>query len=30
LKGNLQILNKLKETQTEAFYYWWLISQMTL
>jgi hypothetical protein len=28
LKGDLQILNKLKETQTEAFYYWWLISQM--
>ncbi|MFZ1976841.1 MAG: nucleotidyl transferase AbiEii/AbiGii toxin family protein [Bacteroidota bacterium] len=28
LKGNLQILNKLKETQTESFYYWWLISQI--
>jgi hypothetical protein len=28
LKGRLEILNKLKETQTEAFYYWWLISQM--
>lgn len=28
LKGRLEILNKLKETQTKAFYYWWLISQM--
>jgi hypothetical protein len=28
LKSRLEILNKLKETQTEAFYYWWLISQM--
>jgi hypothetical protein len=28
LKGRLEILNKLKETHTEAFYYWWLISRM--
>jgi hypothetical protein len=28
LKGKYEIINKLKETHTEAFYYWWLISQM--
>jgi hypothetical protein len=28
LEGKLSILNKLKATQTEAFYYWWLISRM--
>ena len=28
LEGKLTILNKLKATQTEAFYYWWLISRM--
>lgn len=26
LDGKLSILNKLKETQSETFYYWWLIS----
>jgi hypothetical protein len=28
LDGRFQILNKLKATIPEAFYYWWLISQM--
>jgi len=28
LKGDLEILNRLKATQTETFYYWWLISQL--
>jgi hypothetical protein len=27
LSGNLMILNRLKSTQTEAFYYWWLLSR---
>jgi hypothetical protein len=27
LTENLQILNRLKSTQTEAFYYWWRIEQ---
>lgn len=28
LEGRLAILNRLKSTQTETFYYWWLISKM--
>lgn len=28
LEGKLSILNKLKATQTETFYYWWLISRL--
>jgi predicted nucleotidyltransferase component of viral defense system len=28
LADNRQILNRLKSTQTEAFYYWWLIEGM--
>jgi hypothetical protein len=27
LSGNWKILNRLKSTQTEAFYYWWLLSR---
>ncbi len=27
LEGKYQILNKLKATQTDAFYYWWLIDK---
>jgi len=28
LDGKLTILNKLKATQTETFYFWWMISRM--
>ena len=28
LDGKLSILNKLRSTQTEAFYYWWLTSRL--
>jgi len=30
LGGRFEILNKLKSTQTEAFYYWWQIEQFEL
>jgi hypothetical protein len=31
LTGSYEIFNRLKKlNQLEAFYYWWLISQMTL
>jgi hypothetical protein len=28
LEGKFQILNKLKASIPEAFYYWWLVSEM--
>jgi hypothetical protein len=30
LEGRLQILNKLKGTNPEAFYYWWLVQNLEL
>jgi hypothetical protein len=30
LEGRLQILNKLKGTIPEAFYYWWLVQNLEL